>query len=111
MVCKRARWCRISVPKAISLLKIMMEEPMGAMGGGASARTVHLALIGQDDLAAAARRVDRQGFLERLLNVFRPYAFYRRHLSTKILAADHKLIPVPSITISAHLLLTWQCVH
>jgi hypothetical protein len=36
---------------------------------------VHLALIGEDDLATAAGRVDRHRLLEALLNVWRPDAF------------------------------------
>ncbi len=36
---------------------------------------VHLALVGEDDLAAAAGWVDRHRLLEALLNVRRPDAF------------------------------------
>lgn len=36
--------------------------------------TVHLALVGEDDLPAATRRVDGEGLLEALLNVWAPHA-------------------------------------
>lgn len=48
----------------------------GGTGGATptSALTVHLALVGQDDLAPAARRVDGQGLLKALLDVRAPHS-------------------------------------
>lgn len=36
--------------------------------------TVHLALVGENNFAPAARRVDGQGLLEALLNVWTPHS-------------------------------------
>lgn len=57
-------------------LRLHMRQPTENHGWYAdrSARTVHLALIRQDDLPAATWRVDCQSLLEALLNVRAPHA-------------------------------------
>src|SRR6218665_3156844 len=37
--------------------------------------TIHLSLIGENDLSSTTRRIDCERFLESLFNIGRPYAF------------------------------------